>query len=153
MLFSNHKKSLLLFVQYKDSRLKKIFPYTLLKRWVKVALCSSAILTIRFVDIIEGQKLNYNYRKKKYATNILTFVYSKKNKPIYADLVLCVDVIQFEIKKYNKIIKEHVAHLIIHGILHAQGYRHKKTIEANKMKKIEIKLLKILNISNPYNNY
>ncbi|BCG49649.1 rRNA maturation RNase YbeY [Candidatus Profftella armatura (Diaphorina cf. continua)] len=153
MLLSNHKKSLLLFVQYKDSSLKKIFPYTLLKHWVKVALYSSAILTIRFVDIIEGQKLNYNYRKKKYATNILTFVYSKKNKPIHADLVLCVDVLQFEIKKYNKIIEEHVAHLIIHGILHAQGYCHKTTIEANKMKKIEIKLLKILNISNPYNNY
>ncbi len=73
--------------------------------------------------------------------------------PIEGDLVLCHPVIKKEAKAQNKKILDHYAHLIIHGYLHLLGYDHQNNADADKMEKMEIKILSKFNINDPYKDY
>lgn len=95
------KNKLSLTVQYPDARLEETIPRPLLRRWVQAALLGPAQLNIRFVDAVEGQALNRDYRGKDYATNVLTFAYNEgeaiaDDEPTVADIILCTDVLQRE---------------------------------------------------------
>lgn len=148
------KNKLSLSVQYADPRLKDIIPRAQIRRWVQAALLASAELTIRFVDTEEGQVLNRDYRGKDYATNVLTFAYTENedNKITQADIILCTDVLQREAEEQGKTILIHTAHLIVHGVLHAQGYDHETMDEAIEMETLEVAILKNFGMSNPYEN-
>ena len=75
-------------------------------RWLRAALQDDAELTVRIVDAAEGQALNRDYRKKDYATNVLTFDYTQE-PVVTADLVLCAPVVAHEAKAQNKTLEEH----------------------------------------------
>ncbi len=142
------KNKLALSVQYPDPRLKDALPRPLLRRWVQAALSEPAQLTLRFVDAEEGRALNRDYRSKDYATNVLTFEYG--DDAIEADIVLCTDVLIAEAAEQKKTIEAHTAHLVVHGVLHAQGYEHEDDEEAEEMEGIEVKVLGGLGFPNPY---
>ena len=142
------KNKLSLSVQYPDPRLKNVLPRPLLRRWVKAALLGPAQLTLRFVDAEEGQILNCDYRHKNYPTNVLTFEYGEET--VEADIVLCTDVLMAEAAEQNKGIDAHAAHLIVHGVLHAQGYEHEDDDEAEEMEALETEILEKLGFPNPY---
>jgi probable rRNA maturation factor len=146
------KNKLSLSVQYPDPRLASILTRGAIRRWVQSALFAPAELTIRFVDAAEGQVLNRDYRGKDYATNVLTFAYTEDAdaEVTQADIVLCTDVLQREAKEQKKTVAQHAAHLILHGVLHAQGYDHETDDEAAEMEQIEIELLAAMRIPNPY---
>ena len=146
------KNKLSLSVQYPDPRLKESVPRTSLRRWVQAALFAPAELTIRFVDAEEGQTLNREYRGKDYATNVLTFAYTEDedSEVTQADIILCTDVLQREAAEQKKSVAAHTAHLVIHGVLHAQGYDHETDEEAAEMEEIEIEILEALGEANPY---
>jgi len=97
-----------------------------------------------------AKKMNSAYRNKDKPTNVLTFSYALDQESLNADIILCLPVIQKEAKEQNKNIKSHLAHLVIHGCLHAQGYDHEIPKQAKKMEALEIKLLGGLGFSNPY---
>ena len=69
---------------------------------------------------------------------------------LMADLILCMPVIEVEAKKQNKTLKNHLAHLVVHGVLHAQGFDHEEEMDALAMESLEIAILKKLKIQNPY---
>ena len=94
-----------------------------IQRWISRALENDAQITVRFVEEEEGRELNKTYRGKDYATNVLTFDYQVE-PVVEADLVICVPVLEKESKDQNKTLEEHMAHLLVHGTLHAQGYDH-----------------------------
>lgn len=146
------KNKLSLSVQYPDPRLKESIPRTTLRRWVQAALFAPAELTIRFVDAEEGRALNREYRGKDYATNVLTFAYTEdEDSPVtQADIILCTDVLQREAAEQNKPVEAHAAHLVVHGVLHAQGYDHETDDEAAEMEQLEIDILAELGEANPY---
>ncbi len=150
------KNKLSLLVQYPDPRLEAVVTRPLLRRWVQAALLAPAELAIRFVDKDEGRELNRDYRGKDYATNVLTFAYGedefdvKLGEVTRADLVLCTDVLSSEAQAQNKTLLAHVAHLVVHGVLHAQGYDHENDIEANEMEALETEVLARLGFGNPY---
>jgi probable rRNA maturation factor len=147
------KNKLSLSVQYADPRLKAAIPRERLRRWVHAALFAPAELTIRFVDADEGRRLNRDYRAKDYATNVLTFAYHEDEAdPTHADIILCTEVLQREAEQQRKTIEAHVAHLVVHGVLHAQGYDHESEAEAAEMEGLEIDILAALGLSNPYAN-
>lgn len=133
-----------------EARLKEIAPSILIKKWVRAATSHGGILTLRFVNVAEGKKLNLAFRNKNYATNVLTFPYDLSKKTLAADIIFCLPVIQKEAKSQNKSIRAHLAHLIVHGCLHAQAYDHETLKDAAKMEALEIKILKKLGFSNPY---
>ncbi|GGC84115.1 rRNA maturation RNase YbeY [Undibacterium terreum] len=146
------KNKLTLSVQYPDPRLQKILPRPLLRKAVQATLFAPAELTLRFVDAEEGRTLNRDYRGKDYATNVLTFAYTEDEdaEVTQADIILCTDVLQKEAAEQKKSVEHHAIHLVVHGVLHAQGYDHETDEEAEEMEGIEAEILETLGISNPY---
>ena len=118
-------------------------------RWLRHALASDAEITVRIVDAPEGQELNREYRKKDYATNVLTFDYTLE-PVVTADLVLCAPVVEKEAKDQGKTLQAHYAHLIVHGALHAQGWDHELDEDAQVMELRETEIMARLGFENPY---
>ena len=157
-------------IQYADSThdWQSILPRPLLRRWVKAALQQDARLTLRFVDEAQGRELNHTYRGKDYATNVLTFAYNDSDefddlpdevraqlaeqmeRVIEADIIVCGAVLAREATEQNKTILAHAAHLVVHGVLHAQGFDHMDDDEAEMMESLETQILARLGFDNPY---
>ncbi|MBA5638943.1 rRNA maturation RNase YbeY [Duganella sp. LX20W] len=152
----SEKNKLSLSVQYPDPRLQESITRPKVRRWVQAALLAPAELTIRFVDAEEGRALNRDYRGKDYATNVLTFAYNEGEEelpddaPTQADIILCTDVLEREAAEQKKTVEQHTAHLIVHGVLHAQGYDHLDDEEAAEMEGLETEILAKLGVADPY---
>ena len=120
-----------------------------LVRWVKAAVERDAELTLRFVGAAEARRLNRGFRGRDYATNVLTFDY--QHAPVVrADIVLCVPVVRREAREQRKGFREHLAHLVVHGVLHAQGHDHDRASRARRMEALEVRVLAGLGIDDPY---
>ena len=132
------------------ARLAEQVSETLMKKWVKAATSRSGLLTLRFVNAVEGKKLNLAYRNQDKATNVLTFPYELSKMNVLADIIFCLPVLQSEAKAQGKTFKAHLAHLIVHGCLHAQAFDHENAKDAKKMEALEVPILKKLGFSNPY---
>ena len=119
-------------------------------RWIRHALALDAEITVRIVGEDEGRALNLSYRQKDYATNVLTFDYSRAPL-VNADLVLCAPVVAQEALSNGKTLADHYAHLLVHGTLHAQGWDHETSEQdADDMEAYETEILAELGIANPY---
>lgn len=132
------------------NKVLSIASLAVIKKWVKATVQLNGLITLRFVNAAEGKKLNFAFRDKDYATNVLTFPYELSKKTLAADIIFCLPVIQKEASDQSKAIKAHLAHLIIHGSLHAQGLDHENDKEAKKMEGKEIIILRSLGFTNPY---
>jgi probable rRNA maturation factor len=146
------KNKLTLSLQYADPRARAHVTRADARRWVQAALLAPAELTLRFVDAEEGRALNRDYRGKDYATTVLTFAYTEDEdaEVTQADIILCTDVLEKEAAEQGLSIAAHAAHLVVHGVLHAQGYDHEDDAEAAEMEALEIEILAKLGIANPY---
>ena len=132
------------------ARHKAALPRAFVNRCIRHALTHDAEMTVRIVDAEEGQTLNSSYRKKNYATNVLTFDYAQAPM-VMADLVLCAPVVAREAKEQGKSLQEHYAHLLIHGALHAQGYDHETSEkDAIEMETLEMLIMAELGLPCPY---
>ncbi len=120
-----------------------------LRRWVQAALEADAELVVRFVGREESRQLNHQYRGKDRPTNVLTFDYAHE-PVVQADIVICLPVLQDEAHAQNKPLRNHLAHLVIHGVLHAHGMDHLTDEEAADMESREIALLHRFRIDDPY---
>ncbi len=119
------------------------------RKWVRATRPGAAEVTVRFVDAEEGRALNAQYRGKDYATNVLTFAYARA--PVLAgDLALCVPVVLEEAAAQGKAVPAHFAHLIVHGMLHLQGYDHENGADARIMEDKEREILARLGHADPY---
>lgn len=122
-----------------------------MERWMKRAVERDTEVTVRFVDEEEGRMLNSTYRHKDYATNVLTFDYTQE--PIVtADIVICVPVLERQAVEQNKEFRAHLAHLLIHAVLHAHGYDHLNEEEAEEMEAKETEIMLSLKFPNPYSD-
>mgnify|MGYP001599358518 CR=1 FL=1 len=139
---------LALVVQYAVSA-RTLPPRAALRRWARAALDGAAAVTIRFVGTREGQRLNAQFRDRDYATNVLTFVYDG-GLPLAGDLVLCAPVLRREAREQEKELADHIAHLVVHGMLHLQGFDHATSRTAGAMERREATILAGLGIPDPY---
>jgi probable rRNA maturation factor len=122
---------------------------TTIARWISAALQRDADLTLRFVDAREGRRLNRQFRARDYATDVLTFAYS--HRPVVtADIVICVPAVRHASRERGLRLRDHLAHLLVHGTLHAHGYEHDQPVAARKMERLEIGILAGLGIADPY---
>jgi probable rRNA maturation factor len=142
------RPELTLSLQFADKRHRAQLPRHKVIRWIRAALQSDAEFTVRIVDADEGQALNRDYRQKDYATNVLTFDYSRD--PLMADLVLCAPVVEAEAVEQGKELAAHYAHLLVHGALHAQGLDHEVESDALIMETREREVLAALGFADPY---
>ena len=141
------KNSFSIFIQDTIHKRKQISKKQCIE-WLSLVAKKQSKITLRIVNKDESQKLNKQFRNKDTATNILSFLMLED--PIEGDLVLCHPVIKKEAKVQNKKIRDHYAHLIIHGYLHLLGYDHQNNADAAKMEKTEIEILNKFNINDPY---
>ena len=122
----------------------------LLRRWAAAALANDAIVTLRFVDTAEGETLNRRYRRKSGPTNVLSFAYDDRPGMVHGDVVLCLPVLRQEAAEQGKTLAAHCAHLVVHGMLHLQGYDHRRADEAAGMEAREVAILATLGVADPY---
>jgi len=124
--------------------------------WTRAALedvAKPVELVIRVVDEVEGRELNNRYRGKDKPTNVLSFTFEAP--PVaesnhLGDLVICAPVVAREAQEQGKRLKDHWAHLVIHGMLHLSGYDHQTEDEAQLMESREKSILQGLDIQDPY---
>ena len=125
-----------------------------LKSWARaVPSINQKSACLRIVDEPEARALNYQYRNINKATNVLSFpaeLHSEVDIKFLGDIVICAPMVRTEAKQQEKEESAHWAHLLVHGILHLQGYDHEDDQSADEMENLEIKILKKLNIKNPY---
>jgi probable rRNA maturation factor len=124
----------------------------LLRRWARAALARDAWVTLRFVGEAEGRALNRRYRRRDRPTNVLAFVYheGRGTHAIDGDVVLCVPVLRREAGEQGKLLAAHSAHLVVHAMLHLQGYDHSQAAEAARMEARETAILARLGFPDPY---
>lgn len=122
---------------------------TALRRYALAALERDAEVTLRLVGAAEGRRLNEAYRGKPVPTNVLTFVYDDGDR-VSGDIVLCVPVLRREARAQGKRLTDHCAHLVVHGMLHLQGYDHDRPSEAEAMERKETAILAAFGMPDPY---
>lgn len=136
-------------LQFADTTHRGQLPRHCVARWIRAALAAPGEMTVRIVGADEGRALNRDYRKKNYATNVLTFDY--EHAPVVvADLILCAPVVSREAQEQGITLQAHYAHLLVHGTLHAQGLGHEKPAEAAHMEGLESKIMLGLGLGDPY---
>jgi len=123
---------------------------SVLRRWAAAALAKDAVVTLRFVDTTEGEALNRGYRRKSGPTNVLSFVYDDRPGVVHGDVVLCFPLLRQEAAEQGKPLAAHCAHLVVHGMLHLQGYDHGRADEAATMETREVAILAALGVADPY---
>lgn len=117
-------------------------------------------VSILLTDENYSRQLNYTYREKDKSTNVLSFpaftreelVLLGKQQPslILGDVVLSLENILKEAKDQHKQFLNHLMHLTVHGTLHLLGYDHQYESQALEMENLEINILSLMNVINPY---
>ena len=115
-----------------------------LRAWARAAGASA--ITLRIVGASEGRRLNRQYRRKNYATNVLSFSYGN----VRGDVVLCHPVIVREARAQRKSLRAHYAHMVVHGVLHLRGHAHDDKASARRMEAREIRVLARFGFADPY---
>lgn len=94
------------------------------------------------------QRLNARFRGKEAATNVLSFPSSAAG--FLGDIALAYETCAREAEEKHLSFGDHVAHLIVHGLLHLVGHDHQTDADAEAMERLEIDILDALGVSNPY---
>ena len=127
-----------------------------IRKVLKIAKISRDGLTIRLSNDEDLKAFNLKWRGFDKPTNILTFlnddnIFSFENNMIYlGDIVISYDTLLKEVKNKKIDLQDHLSHILIHGILHLKGFTHDKEEDTRLMQNEEKRLLKNLNIKNPY---
>ena len=126
-----------------------------LQHWAQLSYLGDkeVVASLQIVTSDEMQRLNKEYRDKDKPTNVLSFPMELPDEVgvnILGDLALCAEVIESEAKQQAKTAESHWAHMVVHGMLHLQGYDHIEDNEAEVMEAKEIEIMKSLDFANPY---
>jgi probable rRNA maturation factor len=143
------RPALQLSLQFADRTHRAHLPRHRVQRWMRAALDAPAQIAVRIVGEDEGRGLNRDWRGQDHATNVLTFDYERQ-PVVTADLVLCAPVVEREARSAGKALDAHYAHLLVHGVLHAQGWDHQRAAEARRMEARESAILQDLGFADPY---
>ena len=91
--------------------------------------------------------LNRAFRGKDKPTNVLSF---PSGGEYAGDIAIAHGVTACEAKAAGKRFADHAAHLAVHGVLHLAGHDHVRPKDAKVMEPLEVKILALLGIADPY---
>ena len=133
----------------------KITDITTVRNVLRVTKVRANGLAIRLSNDKEIKAFNLKWKGVDKPTNILSFINNDKvllkNNLIYlGDIIISYDTLLKEVKNKKIDLQEHLSHILIHGILHLKGYTHNYEEDTRLMQNEEKRLLKKLNIKNPY---
>ena len=138
-----------------DPRWKKPGLEAFLKRAARQALAAcdfggKSALTVLLTTDDRLKALNRDFRGKNKPTNVLSFPAADNDEGYRGDIALAYGVTASEAKASAKTLRNHAAHLVVHGILHLAGHDHIRARDAKKMEALEVDILAGLKIANPY---
>jgi len=111
-------------------------------------------VNLLIVGTAAGKRYNRDFRGRDYATNVLSFPYEPlpgEKTGLLGDLVICAPVVAREAREQGKALRDHYAHLSVHGVLHLLGYDHELgEAQAERMEALERRILASLGIADPY---
>jgi probable rRNA maturation factor len=104
-------------------------------------------LCLVLADDALQRRLNREFRGRDKPTNVLSF---DGAPTALGDVVLALETIAAEAQAQDKPLADHLAHLVVHGVLHLLGYDHETQGQARSMERLEIEILAGLGIADPY---
>jgi probable rRNA maturation factor len=112
-------------------------PKAFIKQWLeevcsclrkkKIFLKKKQSLTVIFLNRLPAKAINFQYRKKNYATDILSF--DGDGVESLGELVLCPEILQRQAVEHDLSFRQELGYMLIHGVLHLLGYDHEKNQE------------------------
>ncbi|HHJ35825.1 MAG TPA: rRNA maturation RNase YbeY [Gammaproteobacteria bacterium] len=128
---------------------------SLLQAWATASYLNAkpAVTSMLITTMEEMQQLNKQYREKDRPTNVLSFPMRSPeviDMQLLGDIALCASIINQEAIQQSMKKDAHWAHMVVHGMLHLQGFDHIENSDAEEMEQLEIKILGQLGIANPY---
>lgn len=119
--------------------------------WRELDVEHDRSVCVRICGDFESQTLNATYRRINKSTNVLSFPSEADvGEPVLGDIAICWPVVEREAQDQNKVLEQHAAHLVIHGVLHLMGYDHVDEGDAQEMEAVEVAVLANLGIADPY---
>jgi probable rRNA maturation factor len=122
-----------------------------------------AEMSLVLADDALVRTLNRDYRDKDKPTNVLSFALlddlddtddvlaREEGMPILiGDVILAFETVQREAREQGKTVRDHLTHLVIHGVLHLLGYDHQSDPDADRMERLETSILARMGIADPY---
>lgn len=115
-------------------------------------LPANAEISILLCDDSFIRELNRKWRGIDKPTNVLSFSTGgeQSSTPLLGDIVIAFETAAKEALEAKMPLREHVAHLLVHGFLHLIGHDHIEAAEAETMEAHERAILAKLGISDPY---
>lgn len=128
-----------------------------LQEWGSLALdqlgTPPAEICVRMMDEAEIAELNQRYRNKAGPTNVLSFAgegEDESGRRMLGDLAICTAIVKQEALAQDKTLAAHSAHMLVHGILHLNGYDHENDQDAKEMEQLEVAILQRIGFPDPY---
>ncbi len=129
-------------------------PDETLLNWARAALRDEpGGASIKVVCASEMQLANKRWRDADYATNVLSFpadLPAELGFQHLGDILVCAEVVESESIAQGKTLDAHWAHMVVHGMLHLQGYDHENDEDCEVMEGLEIEILASLGFADPY---
>ena len=127
------------------------------EKWVRETLhgrrSKRRQVNIQLFDPVQARQINKTFTGKDYATNVLSFPYEPlpgEKSAVLGDIVICPAIVTSEAKEQNKRLRDHYAHLTVHGVLHLLGFDHKDEANATRMEDQERLVLASFGVPDPY---
>ena len=108
----------------------------------------NAELSLALIGNLEIKKLNARYRKKDYATDVLSFPVEGivlKETRLLGDVVVSVEKAVEQARAHGHSSEQELVKLLIHGIVHLIGYDHERSArDARAMRRVEKRIYRQL---------
>lgn len=116
------------------------------------ALAPTCEISVTFCDDATIRALNAQWRGKDQPTNVLSFPMpgALQAKSLLGDVIVAYETVAREAAEQGKALRNHAAHMVVHGFLHLIGYDHETAAEAEGMEALERKIAAALGFPDPY---
>jgi probable rRNA maturation factor len=118
-----------------------------------VSLAANAEISVLFCDDGFTRSLNRKWRGIDQPANVLSFPAggdAVSVAPLLGDIVIAFETASREASEAGRPLRDHVAHLLVHGFLHLVGHDHIGAAEAETMEALERAILGRLGIADPF---
>ena len=114
--------------------MKKVLSEPKLKKRVKGFVGTEWHVDISVCSAPKMAQINDSFRKKKYATDVLSFPADDffQSQGVLGDIVVCAPVIVKQAKEVGHTWKKEVDVLLVHGLLHLLHFDHERSAKEEK---------------------